>query len=93
MRELTYRDALNEAMAEEMTRDPNVLVMGEEVGYYQGAYKVTREVKDAATGAIQQIGHAASDIQSMMIRLQGLLAQIEQDPSRFVYQQPPPVER
>jgi len=42
MRELTYRDALNEAMAEEMTRDPNVFVMGEEVGYYQGAYKVTR---------------------------------------------------
>lgn len=42
MRELTYRDALNEAMAEEMTRDPHVLVMGEEVGYYQGAYKVTR---------------------------------------------------
>lgn len=42
MRELNYRDALNEAMAEEMTRDPNVLVMGEEVGYYQGAYKVTR---------------------------------------------------
>lgn len=42
MRELTYRDALNEAMAEEMTRDPNVLLMGEEVGYYQGAYKVSR---------------------------------------------------
>lgn len=42
MRELTYRDALNEAMAEEMVRDANVFVMGEEVGYYQGAYKVTR---------------------------------------------------
>ena len=42
MRELTYRDALNEAMAEEMERDPNVFLMGEEVGYYQGAYKVTR---------------------------------------------------
>lgn len=42
MRELTYRDALKEAMAEEMTRDPRVFVMGEEVGHYQGAYKVTR---------------------------------------------------
>jgi pyruvate dehydrogenase E1 component beta subunit len=42
MRELTYRDALNEAIAEEMVRDPNVFLMGEEVGYYQGAYKVTR---------------------------------------------------
>lgn len=42
MREVTYRDALKEAMAEEMRRDPRVFVMGEEVGYYQGAYKVTR---------------------------------------------------
>jgi len=42
VRELTYRDALKEAMAEEMRRDPRVFVMGEEVGYYQGAYKVTR---------------------------------------------------
>ncbi len=42
MRELSYRDALNEAIAEEMTRDSRVFLMGEEVGYYQGAYKVTR---------------------------------------------------
>jgi pyruvate dehydrogenase E1 component beta subunit len=42
MREVSYRDALREAMAEEMRRDPGVFVMGEEVGYYQGAYKVTR---------------------------------------------------
>ncbi|MCS6856635.1 MAG: pyruvate dehydrogenase complex E1 component subunit beta [Sandaracinaceae bacterium] len=42
MREITYRDALNEAIAEEMERDPRVFIIGEEVGYYQGAYKVTR---------------------------------------------------
>jgi pyruvate dehydrogenase E1 component beta subunit len=42
MAEVTYRDALRDAMAEEMRRDPSVFVMGEEVGYYQGAYKVTR---------------------------------------------------
>lgn len=42
MREITYRDALKEAMAEEMRRDSTVFVMGEEVGHYQGAYKVTR---------------------------------------------------
>lgn len=42
MRELSYRDALNEALAEEMIRDSRVYLMGEEVGYYQGAYKVTR---------------------------------------------------
>jgi pyruvate dehydrogenase E1 component beta subunit len=39
---LTYRDALNQALREEMQRDPNVLLMGEEVGVYQGAYKVSR---------------------------------------------------
>ncbi len=42
MRELSYRDALNEAIAEEMARDPSVFLMGEEVGYYNGAYKVSR---------------------------------------------------
>ena len=39
---LTYRDALNQALREEMQRDPLVFLMGEEVGVYQGAYKVSR---------------------------------------------------
>jgi pyruvate dehydrogenase E1 component beta subunit len=39
---ITYRDALNQALREEMQRDPNVFLMGEEVGLYQGAYKVSR---------------------------------------------------
>ncbi len=39
---LTYRDALNQALREEMRRDPRVFLMGEEVGVYQGAYKVSR---------------------------------------------------
>lgn len=38
---ITYREAVNQAIAEEMARDPNVLLMGEEVGQFQGAYKVT----------------------------------------------------
>jgi len=38
---LTYREALRHAMAEEMLRDPNVMVMGEEVAQFNGAYKVT----------------------------------------------------
>jgi pyruvate dehydrogenase E1 component beta subunit len=42
MREIEYRDALNEAFDEEMTRDKNVVLMGEEVAQYNGAYKVTR---------------------------------------------------
>ncbi|MDA8707997.1 pyruvate dehydrogenase complex E1 component subunit beta [Hellea sp.] len=44
MKEVTVRDALRDAMAEEMRRDEKVFVMGEEVAEYQGAYKVTREL-------------------------------------------------
>jgi len=39
---ITYRDALNQALREEMQRDDKVFLMGEEVGLYQGAYKVSR---------------------------------------------------
>lgn len=39
---ITYREALNEALAEEMERDPDVFLMGEEVGVYNGAYKVSK---------------------------------------------------
>jgi pyruvate dehydrogenase E1 component beta subunit len=45
----TVRDALRDAMAEEMRRDPEVFVMGEEVAEYQGAYKVTQ-------GLLQEFG-------------------------------------
>src|SRR3954470_16177533 len=41
MPELTYREAVRHALAEEIERDPNVVVMGEEVAEYDGAYKVT----------------------------------------------------
>jgi hypothetical protein len=40
--QLTCRDALNQAMDEEMVRDPNVFILGEEVGQYNGAYKVRK---------------------------------------------------
>jgi pyruvate dehydrogenase E1 component beta subunit len=40
----TVRDALRDAMAEEMRRDPKVFLMGEEVAQYQGAYKVSRDL-------------------------------------------------
>ena len=42
----TVREALRDAMAEEMRRDPEVFVMGEEVAQYQGAYKVTQGLLD-----------------------------------------------
>jgi acetoin:2,6-dichlorophenolindophenol oxidoreductase subunit beta len=41
MREITYAQALREALAEEMTRDPNILLMGEDIGVYGGVFKVT----------------------------------------------------
>jgi len=43
---LTVREALRDAMAEEMRADPRVFVMGEEVAEYQGAYKVTQGLLD-----------------------------------------------
>ncbi len=39
---LTYREALNQAMREEMRRDETIVLMGEEVGFYKGAYKVSK---------------------------------------------------
>ncbi len=46
MREIQYREALREAMSEEMRRDPSVLLMGEEVAEYNGAYKVSQGMLD-----------------------------------------------
>ncbi|XP_047971803.1 pyruvate dehydrogenase E1 component subunit beta-1, mitochondrial-like [Salvia hispanica] len=43
---MTVRDALNSALDEEMSADPKVFVMGEEVGEYQGAYKITKGLLD-----------------------------------------------
>ena len=43
---LTVRESLRDAMAEEMRRDENVFIMGEEVAEYQGAYKVTQGLLD-----------------------------------------------
>jgi pyruvate dehydrogenase E1 component beta subunit len=49
MATMTMREALRDAMAEEMRRDPDVFVIGEEVAEYQGAYKVTQ-------GLLQEFG-------------------------------------
>ncbi|MCI0718984.1 MAG: pyruvate dehydrogenase complex E1 component subunit beta [Acidobacteria bacterium] len=46
MREITYRQAVNEALEEEMQRDPNVFLLGEEVAEYNGAYKVSQGLLD-----------------------------------------------
>ncbi len=49
MKTMTVREALREAMTEEMTRDETVYLMGEEVGEYQGAYKISQ-------GMLEQFG-------------------------------------
>jgi len=42
MPNITYREALNQALREEMRRDERIVLMGEEVGFYQGAFKVSK---------------------------------------------------
>jgi len=42
MRTVAYREALNEALSEEMEKDDRIFLMGEEVGHYNGAYKVSK---------------------------------------------------
>ena len=46
MAEITFREALRDAMSEEMRLDPNVMLMGEEVAQYNGAYKVSQGMLD-----------------------------------------------
>jgi pyruvate dehydrogenase E1 component beta subunit len=46
MSKVNYRDALNQALREEMRRDDGVFLMGEEVGFYQGAFKVSKGLLD-----------------------------------------------
>ncbi|MBA2541558.1 MAG: pyruvate dehydrogenase complex E1 component subunit beta [Deltaproteobacteria bacterium] len=76
---ISYREALNQAMREEMERDENVFIMGEEVGYYNGAYKVTqgllqrfseRRVIDAP---IAEMGFAGIGIGAAMVGLRPII--------------------
>jgi pyruvate dehydrogenase E1 component beta subunit len=41
MAEITFRQALNETLREELTRDENVFLIGEEIGNFEGSYKIT----------------------------------------------------
>ena len=72
---LTYRDALNQALREEMERDPNVFLMGEEVGVYQGAYKVSRGLlesfgeKRVVDTPITELGFAGVGVGAAMVGL------------------------
>ena len=50
MPEMTYRDAINRVLHQEMERDPNIVVFGEDVAEYEGSFKVTR-------GLLDKFGH------------------------------------
>ena len=79
MKTLRYREALREAMVEEMERDDRVFLMGEEVGHYNGAYKVTqgllqrfseRRVIDAP---IAEMGFAGIGVGAAMVGLRPII--------------------
>ena len=72
---ITYRDALNQALREEMQRDSDVFLMGEEVGVYQGAYKVSRGLLDefgpmrVVDTPITELGFAGVGVGAAMVGL------------------------
>jgi len=76
---LTIRDALNEALREELTRDENVFIMGEEVAEYDGAYKVTRGLwkefgdKRVVDTPITELGFAAVGVGAAMAGLRPVI--------------------
>jgi pyruvate dehydrogenase E1 component beta subunit len=76
---LTYRDALNQALREEMQRDPSVFLMGEEVGVYQGAYKVSRGLLDefgpmrVVDTPITELGFAGVGVGAAMVGLRPVI--------------------
>ena len=51
MTEITYREALRQALTDSMRRDPSIVILGEEVGKYGGAYGVTK-------GMLEEFGEA-----------------------------------
>ena len=75
MAELMYREALNQALAEEMERDANVFLIGEEVGRYQGAFKVSQGLLDKFGSAriidapISELGFTGLGVGAAMVGL------------------------
>jgi pyruvate dehydrogenase E1 component beta subunit len=76
---ITMRDALNDALSEELDRDQNVFLMGEEVAEYQGAYKVTRGLlekfgaKRVIDTPITELGFAGLGVGAAMVGLRPII--------------------
>lgn len=79
MRTIRYREAIREAIAEEMARDERVFLMGEEVGHYQGAYKVTEGLlerfgeKRVIDTPIAEAGFAGVGVGAAMVGLRPVI--------------------
>ncbi len=76
---ITYREALNQALAEEMARDDSVFLMGEEVAEYDGAYKVSRGLleqfgpKRIVDTPISELGFAGLGVGAAMVGLRPVI--------------------
>ena len=76
---MTYREALNEALREEMERDGDVFLMGEEVAEYDGAYKVSKGLLDAfgdrrvIDSPISELGFAGLGVGAAMTGLRPVI--------------------
>lgn len=79
MRTIRYREAVREAMLEEMDRDERVFLMGEEVGHYQGAYKVSEGLlarfgeKRVIDTPIAEAGFAGIGVGAAMVGLRPII--------------------
>src|SRR6059036_314092 len=79
MPELMYREALNQALAEEMERDANVFLMGEEVAKYNGAFKVSQGLLDKFGSArvvdapISELGFTGLGVGAAMVGLRPVI--------------------
>jgi pyruvate dehydrogenase E1 component beta subunit len=79
MPRLSYREALNQAISEEMERDESIFLMGEEVGHYQGAYKVSQGLlqkfgeKRVIDSPIAETGFAGVGIGAAMVGLRPII--------------------
>ena len=76
---ISYRDALNQALVEEMERDENVFLMGEEVGHYQGAYKISQGLlkrfseRRVVDTPIAEMGFAGVGVGAAMVGLRPVI--------------------
>ena len=76
---LTFREALCQAMDEEMARDPNVFLLGEEVAQYDGAYKVSKGLlqkygpKRVVDSPISEGGFAGLGVGAAMVGLRPII--------------------